>query len=85
MADAFFGILRDALLSGERVEIRGFGSLTVKHYGSYLGRNPRTGAQVLVKPKRQPCFRPAKYLKGIVNNPPEPGTAFPKARPPRGR
>ena len=58
---------KDSLLEGGRVEIRGFGSFKVKEYGSYAGRNPRTGEKVAVEPKRLPFFRAGKELKEYLN------------------
>jgi integration host factor subunit beta len=57
-----------ALVKGDRVEIRGFGSIFIKKYGSYRGRNPKTGESVVVKPKRLPFFRCGKELKERVDN-----------------
>ena len=59
--------MKDSLLEGGRVEIRGFGSFKVKEYGSYAGRNPRTGEKVAVEPKRLPFFRAGKELKEYLN------------------
>jgi integration host factor subunit beta len=59
--------MKDALLRGDRVEIRGFGSFKVKEYGAYAGRNPRTGDKVAVHPKRLPFFRAGKELKVFLN------------------
>ena len=53
----------NALKSGERIEIRGFGSFVVNDYKAYLGRNPKTGAPVEVKPKKLPFFKVGKELK----------------------
>ena len=47
-----FDSMAAALTAGDRIEIRGFGSFTVRHYKSYNGRNPRTGRPVPVPPKR---------------------------------
>ena len=58
-----FHAMRAAVLRGERIELRGFGSFEVKHYGSYTGRNPRTGKPVEVKPKRLPVFKAGKALR----------------------
>ena len=60
--------MKDALLQGDRVEIRGFGSFKVKEYGAYAGRNPRTGERVEVAPKRLPFFRAGKELKEYLND-----------------
>jgi integration host factor subunit beta len=63
IVDIFFNTMAEALSNGERVEIRGFGSIFVKSYKSYTGRNPKTGEPVNVKPKRLPFFRCGKELK----------------------
>ena len=52
-----------ALKSGERIEIRGFGSFVVNDYKAYLGRNPKTGEPVEVKPKKLPFFKVGKELR----------------------
>lgn len=64
----FFDSLKNALLDGQRVEIRGFGSFKIKDYGSYAGRNPKTGQKVAVIAKRLPFFRVGKELKEYVNS-----------------
>ena len=48
----FFNSIIDTIKTGERVELRGFGTFTPKDYEGYTGRNPKTGEQVVVKPKR---------------------------------
>ena len=63
VVDVFFGQLQQALQSGGRVELRGFGSFRVKQYGAYQARNPQTGEPVAVAPKRLPAFKPAKHLR----------------------
>jgi integration host factor subunit beta len=60
--------MTEALQRGEGIEIRGFGSFTVRPYKEYSGRNPRTGAPVPVPPKRLPFFKVGKELKELVNN-----------------
>ncbi len=62
-----FDTMGEALQRGEGIEIRGFGSFTVRPYESYSGRNPRTGSPVLVPPKRLPYFKVGKELKELVN------------------
>jgi integration host factor subunit beta len=57
----------NALREGGRVEIRGFGSFTVRDYSSYLGKNPRTGQRVQVGSKKLPYFKVGKELKERVN------------------
>lgn len=56
-----------ALEHNEGIEIRGFGSFTIREYRPYNGRNPRTGKTVLVPKKRSPFFKVGKGLKAIVN------------------
>ena len=67
VVNTFVDSMKDSLLEGGRVEISGFGSFKVKEYGSYAGRNPRTGEKVAVEPKRLPFFRAGKELKEYLN------------------
>ena len=67
VVNTFVDSMKDSLLEGGRVEIRWFGSFKVKEYGSYAGRNPRTGEKVAVEPKRLPFFRAGKELKEYLN------------------
>ena len=55
------------LKEGGRIEIRGFGSFTVRNYRAYTGRNPKTGKQVKVGIKKLPFFKVGKELKEKVN------------------
>jgi integration host factor beta subunit len=57
-----------ALVSGDKVELRGFGSFKVKTRRARLARNPRTGAAVNVPAKRVPYFKSSNELKGRLNN-----------------
>lgn len=63
----FFGSIKEALKGEDRVEIRGFGSFSVKNYDGYTGRNPKTGVKVEVGPKKLPIFRPGRELKSLVD------------------
>lgn len=63
----FTDSIKDTLLEGGRVEIRGFGSFKVKDYQGYVGRNPKTGKEVQVAPKRLPFFKAGKELKEYLN------------------
>lgn len=65
--DMFFGAIMETLGGGDRVEIRGFGSFTVKNYKPYIGRNPKTGEKITVPPKKLPFFKVSKELKEIVD------------------
>lgn len=68
IVDSFFNSMREALLRGDRVEIRGFGSFKMKNYEGYVGRNPKTGESVQVKPKRMPFFKAGKGLLDYLNS-----------------
>lgn len=67
VVNCVFDTMTDALQKGQGIEIRGFGSFTVRPYKPYAGRNPRTGQPVPVPPKRLPFFKVGKELKEIVN------------------
>jgi len=69
VVDTFFDAIKETLAKGERVEIRGFGSFTVKKYKPYLGRNPKTGVQIHVPAKKLPFFKVGKELKEMVDGP----------------
>lgn len=62
-----FESMEKALMQGDRVEIRGFGSFKVKNYDGYKGRNPKTGELIEVRPKRLPFFKVGKELKERVD------------------
>ena len=67
VVDIFFETITDTLSRSDRVEIRGFGSFSVNSYKSYVGRNPKTGAQINVPPKKLPFFKVGKQLKKLVD------------------
>lgn len=66
VVNRIFDALSDALARGEGVELRGFGTFSVRDYPAYDGRNPRTGEPVHVKPKRLPVFKVGKELRQRV-------------------
>lgn len=72
IVNMIFDMMTEALVAGGRIEIRGFGSFVNRIYGSYKGRNPRTGDSIEVKPKRLPYFKVGKELRERVNNVPTP-------------
>jgi nucleoid DNA-binding protein len=59
-----FGVMRDRMRSGEKVVISGFGSFNVKMYRAKKIKNPKTGKEMLVQPRRRVRFKPSKYLLG---------------------
>jgi len=67
LMDLFFGSISKTLNEGGRVEIRGFGAFSVKEYGSYVGRNPKTAEKIVVNEKRLPVWRTGLELKKRVD------------------
>lgn len=57
-----------AMGKGDNIELRGFGSFKVKTYEPYTGRNPKTGEQIKVSPKKLPFFKVGKELKERVGS-----------------
>jgi integration host factor subunit beta len=68
VVNCVFDTMTEALKAGQGIEIRGFGSFTVRPYKPYAGRNPRTGNAVPVPAKRLPFFKVGKELKELVND-----------------
>lgn len=67
IVETILDTMTEGLVAGENVEIRGFGTFSVRHYDSYIGRKPKTGEQIEVKPKKLPFFKVGKQLKEAVN------------------
>ena len=67
VVQTLFDSMTEALIKEERIEIRGFCSFVVKKYRSYTGRNPKTGEQVKIKPKKLPFFKCGKELRERVD------------------
>ena len=61
-----FDSMSDTLIAGGRIEIRGFGSFEIREYEGYTGRNPKTGLEVSVGPKKTPFFKVGKELKARI-------------------
>ena len=68
IVNIIFDSMSEALTTGGRIEIRGFGSFVVKDYQAYMGRNPKTGEIIKVKPKKLPFFKVGKELREKVNS-----------------
>ena len=68
VVNLIFKVMADALLRGERIELRGFASFDVKAYDGYTGRNPKTGRAIEVKAKRLPVFKAGKELQRRLNS-----------------
>jgi len=67
IVDAVFSSIIDALHKGEKIELRGFGSFRIRRRDSRTGRNPKTGAGVLVPAKKVPHFKAGKELRELIN------------------
>lgn len=67
IVDIFFNAITEALVNGKRAEIRGFGTFKVKDYDGYTGRNPKSGEEIKVNPKKLPFFKVGKELKERVD------------------
>ena len=59
--------MSEALAKGHRIEIRGFGSFSINRRPPRMGRNPRSGEQVLIPEKLVPHFKPGKALREAVD------------------
>ena len=71
MVDSLFEAMRDTLIEGNRIEIRGFGVLEVKDTKPKpAARNPRTGEVVYVPARRKTHFKPGKQLKEALHSAP---------------
>ncbi|MBN2804006.1 MAG: integration host factor subunit beta [Deltaproteobacteria bacterium] len=67
VVNAVFDSMTEALKNNDGIEIRGFGSFTIRNYEAYSGRNPRTGINVHVSSKKLPFFKVGKELKEMIN------------------
>ena len=63
-----FDEISSALANGDRVELRGFGALSVKERDARIGRNPRTGETVNISRKFVPFFKAGKDLRNRLNH-----------------
>ncbi len=68
LVEIIFDSIVETLNSGEKIELRGFGSFRVRERNSRKGRNPKTGAAVEIPAKRVAYFKPGKELKELINN-----------------
>lgn len=67
VVNIIFDEMTEALTNEDRIEIRGFGSFVVRSYEGRLGRNPKTGEVISVKPKKLPFFKVGKELRERVD------------------
>ena len=81
IVETVFDSIVKSLRSGDKIEIRGFGSFRTRERKPRVGRNPKTGARVEVPAKKIPYFKPSKELKDVVNGAPVVGSSTPPAPP----
>ncbi|MBM2577570.1 integration host factor subunit beta [Jannaschia sp. Os4] len=67
IVNTIFEEITEALIGGDRVELRGFGAFSVKEREARMGRNPRTGEPVEVEAKHVPFFKAGKLLRDRLN------------------
>ena len=67
IVNAIFESMTEALLNNQRIEVRGFGSFSIREYQARKGRNPRTGEQVFVDEKKSVHFKVGKELRERVD------------------
>jgi integration host factor subunit beta len=75
IVETIFDSVVRALRSGDKIEIRGFGSFRTRQRKPRVGRNPKTGDRVEVPAKKIPFFKPSKELKDMVNSTAQQSTA----------
>lgn len=68
IVNVVFDSIVESLRSGEKIELRGFGSFRLRSRKSRTGRNPKTGEKVEVPSKKIPYFKPGKELKELIND-----------------
>ena len=67
LVESVLGEMSDALSDGDTVKISSFGSFSVRQKGQRIGRNPKTGQEVPILPRRVLVFRPSHVLKSRIN------------------
>jgi integration host factor subunit alpha len=73
MVNAVLDLVSDALVEGQNVKLSSFGTFIVRSKRQRIGRNPKTGEEVPITPRRVLVFRPSQMMKNIINGE-EPGT-----------
>src|SRR4029078_8382981 len=81
IVEAIFDSVVRSLRTGDKIEIRGFGSFRTRQRQPRVGRNPKTGARVEVPAKKIPYFKPSKELKDVVNTSAAPLASAPPPAP----
>jgi integration host factor subunit alpha len=68
LVKAIIDAVAEAVVSGERVKLSSFGTFTVRQKGGRIGRNPKTGMEVPITPRRVLVFRPSQVMKTRINS-----------------
>ena len=68
IVDDLLELLSDALSKGEKIDLRGFGTFSVRDSAARTGRNPQTGVTIQIPARRVPAFKPGKELRDRVND-----------------
>ncbi len=66
LVESVLGHISDALVRGEQVKISSFGTFSVREKSARVGRNPKTGQEVPIQPRRVLTFRPSHLMKDRV-------------------
>jgi integration host factor subunit alpha len=67
MVNAVLDLVADALVEGQSVKLSSFGTFMVRAKRERMGRNPKTGEEVPITPRRVLVFRPSQVMKNVVN------------------
>lgn len=73
LLESVLNLVSDALARGDTVKISSFGSFSVRQKGQRIGRNPKTGEEVPILPRKVLVFRPSQVLKNRINEQRRPG------------
>lgn len=68
VVNTLFEVITSSLAEGKKIQIIGFGAFEVKERSERMGRNPKTGEEILIAASKNPVFMPGKILKDIVNH-----------------
>ena len=68
IVETLFDSIIKALKTGDKLEVRGFGSFRIRERKARQGRNPKTGEKVSVSEKKVPYFKPSKEVKDLINS-----------------
>ena len=73
LVKAILDAMTDTLVTGETVKLSSIGTFMVRSKTGRIGRNPKTGEEVPITPRRVLVFRPSQVMKNVINGE-EPGT-----------